>query len=137
MFICEHNHVGSLIVGEHVLFARECDIDFTGDLTIGNEVRIMEGVKILTHSHDLYHLKKDEELIPSSNRAYTTPLEIGDNVRIGARALIMPGVKNIGAGSFIESGSVVTKSVPERVIVAGNPAQIVARIPQKIKIGLY
>jgi acetyltransferase-like isoleucine patch superfamily enzyme len=49
---------------------------------------------------------------------------IGSNCFIGGRSLIMPGVE-IGDGSIVGAGSVVTKSVPPGCIVAGNPARIV------------
>ncbi|WP_413307836.1 acyltransferase [Bacillus sp. 1P10SD] len=51
---------------------------------------------------------------------------IEDNVFVGARALIMPGVI-IGKNAVIAAGSVVTKSVPEGCIVAGNPARIIGK----------
>lgn len=134
MFIAEHFHIGNLKVGDHVLFARDVDIDITGDLVINDGVAISEGAKILTHAHDTFNAKDDAELIPMSNRAYVTPLEIGRNVRIGARAIIMPGVKSIGENSVIAAGSIVTKSVPERVVVSGNPAQIVVKIPKNVVV---
>lgn len=49
---------------------------------------------------------------------------IGDNCFIGARSLILPGIK-IGNSSIVAAGSVVTKNVPENCIVAGNPAKII------------
>ena len=52
------------------------------------------------------------------------PVNIGDNVWIGYRALIMKGV-NIGEGSIVAANSVVTKDVPPHCIVAGNPAKII------------
>ena len=132
MFIAEHLHIGNLKVGDHVLFARDVDIDITGDLIINDGVAFSEGAKVLTHAHDIYYAKEDAELIPMSNRAYVTPLEIGRNTRIGARAIILPGVNRIGENSVIAAGAVVTKSVPERVVVSGNPAQVVAKIPKNV-----
>ena len=131
-FIAEHLHIGNLKVGDHVLFARDVDIDITGDLTINDGVAFSEGAKVLTHAHDIYYAKDDAELVPMSNRAYVTPLEIGRNARIGARAIILPGVNSIGANSVIAAGAVVTKSVPERVVVSGNPAQVVVKIPKNV-----
>lgn len=128
-FICEHYSVGSLRIGKNVLFARNVDIDYTGDLEIGDGVKIMEGVKILTHAHDTFHAIKDQDLIPLSNRAYKTNLRIGNNVRIASQALILPGVQEIGDNAFISAGSVVDQRVPQNVVVAGNPAKVVAKIP--------
>ena len=54
-----------------------------------------------------------------------TPLEICDDVWIGARAIILPGCKYIGAHSIIGAGSVVTKDVPDYAIVGGNPAKVI------------
>ena len=53
-----------------------------------------------------------------------TPLEICEDVWIGARAMILPGCKRIGAHSIIGAGAVVTKDVPDYAIVGGNPAKI-------------
>lgn len=51
------------------------------------------------------------------------PVHIGDDVWIGGRVTILPGV-NVGSHSIIGAGSVVTKDVPEWAIVAGNPATV-------------
>ena len=54
-----------------------------------------------------------------------TPLEIMDDVWIGARAIILPGCKRIGVHSIIGAGAVVTKDIPDYAIVGGNPAKII------------
>jgi maltose O-acetyltransferase len=54
-----------------------------------------------------------------------TPLEIMEDVWIGARAIILPGCKRIGAHSIIGAGAVVTRDVPDYAIVGGNPAKII------------
>ena len=54
-----------------------------------------------------------------------TPLEICGDVWIGARAIILPGCKRIGAHSIIGAGAVVTKDVPDYAIVGGNPAKVI------------
>ncbi len=133
-FISDHHHTGDVKIGDYVLFARNVDIDITGSLTIEDGVAISEGVKILTHAHDSFHFKDDSELIPYSNRAYETPLVIGKDTRIGTHAIIMPGVGTIGESSFISAGAVVTKSVPDRVVVAGNPARVVGKINKAVTI---
>jgi acetyltransferase-like isoleucine patch superfamily enzyme len=132
--ICEHYRVGKLTTGKHVLFARNVDIDYTGDLTIGNGVSLSEGVKILTHNHDFFGIYDESELIPYSNRAHATPLVIEDNVLIGAHAIIMPGVGRIGENAIISAGSIVTKEVPPNVVVSGNPAEVVRKLPKRARI---
>lgn len=131
-FLFEHYSIGSLTVGDNCLFARGCDIDLTGDLYVGNKVDILEGVKILTHAHDAYHLVDDSEIIPYSNRAYKTSLKIGNNATICAHAVILPGVKEIGENSVIQAGAIVSKPVPANTIVGGNPAKVILKMPEKI-----
>jgi len=55
------------------------------------------------------------------------PVVIEDDVWIGPNATILKGVR-IGAGSFIEPGALVTRDVPRRSRVAGNPAQVIGSV---------
>ena len=50
-----------------------------------------------------------------------------------SRAIIMPGVGEIGENSMISAGAVVHEKVPSNCIVAGNPAKIVAKIPKGLR----
>ena len=91
-----------------------------GPLTIGRDVMMAPGVMIFTQNHAM-----DDLSIPM--RLQTAPkkkVTIGDDVWIGANALIMPGV-TVGSGSVIAAGSIVTKDVPPYTIVGGNPAKII------------
>ena len=54
----------------------------------------------------------------------TSPIIIGNNVWIGSRVVILKGV-NIGDNTVVSAGSVVTKSFPSNVIIAGAPAKII------------
>ena len=58
---------------------------------------------------------------------HPAPIVIGKNVWIGANATIVPGV-TIGNGSIIAAGAVVTKDVPENVVVGGVPAKIIKTV---------
>ena len=99
--ICEHFSVGKINCGKNVLLARNCDIDYTGDITIEDGVNISEGVKILTHNHELDFVQRDS----LKHGLIKTPLIIRDNVGIGARALISPGATEIGRRAMIASNS--------------------------------
>lgn len=90
-------------------------------ITIGDNVTITSGVKILTHDGSAW-LFRDEK-----GRRYSyAPVEIGSDVLIGANSIIMPGVK-IEDKVIIAAGSVVTKSVPSGSVVAGTPASIIGK----------
>lgn len=52
------------------------------------------------------------------------PIEIGDHVWIGSRAVILKGVK-VGAGAIIANNAVVTRDVPPKALVGGNPARVI------------
>ena len=52
------------------------------------------------------------------------PVNIGENVWIGSRVTILPGV-NIGEGAVVGAGSVVTGNVPKGAVVGGNPAKVI------------
>ena len=64
--------------------------------------------------------------IPMIEQGNTQPrkVTIGDDVWIGARAIILPGV-TIGQGSIVAAGSVVTKDVEPFSVVGGNPARVI------------
>lgn len=117
----KHHYSESYIsVGKKCMIAEECNIDYTGGLTIRNHVAISEGAKVLTHNHELDYDKNDLK-----KGLIVTPLEICDEAWIGTKALIMPGVSQIGRGVIVSAGSVVFKKVPPYAIVQGNPAKIV------------
>lgn len=89
---------------------------------IGNHVFIGPDVSIYTACHPLD---------PDARRNFdewSEPVTIGDDVWIGGRAVILPGV-TIGDGAVIGAGAVVTRSVPARTVVAGNPARPTRTIP--------
>ena len=91
-----------------------------GPLTIGDNVMMGPDVVILTHTHNI-----DIPTLPMIEQGMrTAPVTIGNDVWIGMRSIIMPGV-NIGDGSVIGAGAVVTKDVPAYAIVGGVPAKVI------------
>lgn len=99
-------------IGEHS--------EIYGDVTIGNNVMMGTNCIIYTRNHAF-----ERTDIPMCEQGFSEvkPVVIGDDVWIGGRVTILPGV-HVGRGAIIGAGSVVTKSVPPYAIVAGNPATI-------------
>lgn len=90
-------------------------------ITIGNHVRLTGGIKIFTHG-GAYLLRRK---CPDAD--FFGKVTIKDYVYVGNNTLIMPGV-TIGSNVIVAAGSVVTKSIPDNVIVGGNPAKIIGNI---------
>jgi len=90
------------------------------DIIIGANVMIGPQVMILTGNHSFSDIRQPMCEQPSIG----LPVIIKDNVWIGARSIILPGVM-IGQGAVIGAGSVVTKDVGELSVVAGNPARFI------------
>lgn len=65
--------------------------------------------------------------LETRNTTYPSPVVIGKNVWIGSNATILPGV-TIGDNSVVAAGAVVTKDVPENIVVAGVPAKFMKKI---------
>ena len=96
-------------------------------LLIGNNVKI--GGDCILLDSDCHSLKYIERRSGKTDRvnASKAGIEIGDDVLIGTRCIILKGVK-IGDRSIIGSGSVVTKSIPSDCIAAGNPCKVIRKI---------
>ncbi len=98
-----------LIIGEETWININCHFDLSQKITIGNRVGIGPEVMIMTGTH---------EVGPETGRAgeYDSfPVVIEDGAWIGARAMIMPGVR-VGKGAIIAAGEVVHRDVPPNTI---------------------
>ena len=112
-----------LRIGSHVSINVGCLFDLSDEIHIGDNVGIGHEVLLLTGSHKLGPKER------RNGPFISAPIRIGNGAWIGARAIILPGVK-IGDGAVIAAGAVVNKDVPENSLVAGAPAQVtVARLP--------
>jgi maltose O-acetyltransferase len=92
-----------------------------GRITIGEHVMMGEDVLIMTRNHrfDAIHIPMDMQGLQEEK-----PVVIGNDVWIGARVTILPGI-HVGHGAILAAGCVVTKNVPEKTIVGGNPARVI------------
>ena len=91
-----------------------------GTCYIGNDVMMGPDCIIYTRNH-----KTSDVTMPMNKQGFEAekPVYIGDDVWIGGRVIILPGVR-VGSHSIIGAGAVVTKDVPEWSVVAGNPAVV-------------
>lgn len=104
-------------------------------LSLGARIRVNPGASILCWEHveigtdtglaiGSMVLDTDFHELRPGQRGVTAPVVIGRKVWVGARAIIMKGV-TIGDGAIVAAGSIVTKDVPERTLVAGIPAKVI------------
>lgn len=108
-----------LSIGDNSGIGIDCEV--YGPVTLGSDVMMGPEVVIYTnaHCHDRIDISMREQ-----GFSEVRPVYIGNDVWIGRRSMIMPGVK-IGNGVVIGAGAVVTKDVPDYAIVGGVPAKIV------------
>lgn len=92
-----------------------------GIVHIGNNVLIGTDFIAITRNHEF--LDKSS-LIRKQGYRDDQPIFIGNDVWIGHRVIVLPGV-HIGNGTVVGAGSVVTKDTPEYSVVAGNPARVI------------
>ena len=121
--ICEHGMHGRLEIGKNVLLAKECFLDYTGDLIIRDNVQITYGVILQTH----YHPWHSDFRLPHTT--VPTRLLIEEGAVVGSKAIIMASCHYIGKHARVGAGSVVTHDVPDYAVVVGSPAKI-ARIQE-------
>jgi acetyltransferase-like isoleucine patch superfamily enzyme len=134
---------GVIEIGDNVLiFSTTVRVEFVavqgGRLEIGAESSVNYGFSAA--AHQLVHIGKRcsigpyvniidnnyHDVLDRSRKPPSRPVIIGDDVWIAARVIILPGV-TIGDHAVISAGAIVTESVPERSVAAGNPAQIIAQ----------
>lgn len=98
------------------VFLDICPIRFGDDCMLG------PGVHVYTATHPLDSTER------TSGFEYGKPVTVGHRVWIGGGAILNPGV-TVGDDAVIASGAVVTKDVPARAVVGGNPAKVIKLIP--------
>lgn len=114
-----------LEVGDACWIGQQAFIHAAGGVTIGAEVGIGPGVKILSSRHSLD--------TPRDTPIFSAPLEfapvrIDRGADLGAGAIVLPGV-HIGEGAQVGAGAVVTRDIPAFAIALGSPARVVRERP--------
>jgi len=94
-------------------------------VTIG--ARCLIGADVMIVDTDFHTIKMKGRIYKDPSEASSSPVVIEDDVFIGARSIILKGVR-VGAGSVIGAGSVVTSNVESLTVVAGNPAKWIKNI---------
>jgi maltose O-acetyltransferase len=116
-----HGHEG-ISIGHNTRITNNCLLSGRGTLEIGDDVLVGYQSIVLTSTHRFQDPKTPIRLQGSDVKA----VKIGNDVWIGARVIIQPGV-TVGNGAVIGSGAVVTNDVPPFAIAAGVPARVIGR----------
>ena len=117
-FYCDYGY--NIYCGENVYFNMNCVVLDGMKVQIGSHVLFGPGVQIYTATHPLdWQQRRKEE--------YSKPITIGDDCWIGGGAVLCPGV-TIGNRVVVAAGAVVTKDIPDDMLVGGNPAKIIRKI---------
>lgn len=107
----------SLVLGANSYINRKSTINCFKEVVIGDNCAISDYVKIIdSDNHNL--------LVDGKVNIETKPIHIGKHVWIGKGVIILKGV-NIGDDAVIAAGTIVTKDVPAKCLVGGNPAKII------------
>lgn len=111
-------------IGENFYSNYDCLLLDICPIIIGTNAMLAPGVHIYSATHPIDPMERN------SGKEFGKPVKIGDNVWIGGRSVIAPGV-TLGNNVVVAAGSVVTKSFPDNVVIGGNPAKIIKNIEVK------
>jgi acetyltransferase-like isoleucine patch superfamily enzyme len=116
----------SIVIGSGTFIGHACGFSVAASITIGERCLIAGGVSVRDFDgHPIDFQRRRENQLPSATEV--RPVSIGNDVWIGAGAMILKGV-TIGDRAIVGAGAVVTRNVPADCIVAGNPARVVRQL---------
>lgn len=117
-YCCINNAVGDVTIGDYTRIGIHSTI--IGPVCIGHHVNLAQGITVTALNHNFSDTSRriDEQGVA------TQPVVIGDDVWIGAGAVVLPGV-TIGRHCVVAAGAVVTSDVPDYTVVGGVPAKVI------------
>lgn len=132
--------------GKDVWISAPFFVDYGENIHIGNNVEInvncvfldcntitigdYSGIGPVVHLYTVFHSTDPRKRRDNDSpfwKSQTAPISIGSDVWIGGGSILLPGV-TIGNGTTIGAGSVVTHSIPDHCVAAGNPCRIIKRL---------
>ena len=115
----KHVHFGDGVYANfNLTLVDDCEI------IVGNHVMFGPNVTVSAGTHPIHPELRRKQA------QYNLPIKIGNNVWIGANAVVLPGV-SIGDNTVIGAGSVVTKNIPANVVAVGNPCRVLREINEQ------
>jgi acetyltransferase-like isoleucine patch superfamily enzyme len=111
----------SVRMGDMVFMGYNSELDISDQLWVGHKVLIGPGCFVTDHDH-----RHEFGRFIADQGCNSAPVRLEDDVWLGARVVILPGVV-MGAGSVAAAGAVVTRNVEPMTIVAGTPARKVGK----------
>ena len=127
-FDLEGNEI-TLHIGKNCRMGDNVHIVAYQNVTIGDDCLFASKIFVSDTSHGVYNMVGSEngpDIPPNDKKLYFAPVSIGNRVWVGENVCVLKGV-TIGNGCIIGANSVVTKSVPDGCIVAGNPARVIKK----------
>jgi len=118
-FCCDYGE--NIKIGKNVFINFNCSILSCGEVEIGDDCWIGPNVQIYTAIHPIEFEKRNTGI------GSAKPVKIGKNCWLGGGVIILPNVE-IGEGSVIGAGSVVTKNIPPNSVAVGNPCKVIRKI---------
>lgn len=119
-FNCDYGY--NIEIGENFFANFNLIILDEAKVAFGDDVFIGPNCAFYTAAHPLDAERRNQGL------EYAKPIKVGNNVWFGGNVVVLPGV-SIGNDCVIGAGSVVTKSIPDFSVVAGNPARAIKTLP--------
>ena len=115
------NELATVSIGANVFLGYGAELDVSEKLYIGDHVLIAPGCFITDHDH-----RHSATATIASQGCDSAPVHIGDDVWLGAHAVVLSGV-TIGSGAIVGANAVVRNDVEPMSIVAGIPARIIGK----------